>query len=98
MSVTRQHKLKYVVLLMIGAMLFTFPEAFSQKISSAEKKELRKKEDTLARLSRDMVFGPEPGQRFRADSNFIRTFVRALKTKNAFFYPFDSLNISRLYA
>jgi len=98
MSVTRQYKLKYVVLLMIGAMLFSFPAAFSQKISSAEKKELRKKEDTLARLSRDMVFGPEPGQRFRADSNFIRTFVRALKTKNAFFYPFDSLNISRLYA
>jgi hypothetical protein len=69
-----------------------------RKISAADNRELRKKEDTLAELSRQMVFSPNPAERFRADSNFVRTFVRALKTKNAFVYPFDSLNISRLYA
>ncbi len=37
--------------------------------------------------------------RFRSDSNFVKVLVRALKTKNSFHYPFDSLKtVSRLYA
>ena len=71
---------------------------FAQKISPADKKDLSAKEDTLKDLSRRMVFSEEAADRFRSDSIFIRTFVRALKTTNSFFYPFDSLSISKLYS
>jgi hypothetical protein len=98
MIITRNKRSKMAVLLIISSVLFSFSATYAQKISSADRKQLRKKEDSLALYSRDMVFSPNPAERFRADSNFVRTFVRALKTKNAFFYPFDSLNISRLYA
>jgi hypothetical protein len=98
MIITPNKRSRIAVLLIISAVLFSFSASYAQKISSADRKQLRKKEDSLTLYSRDMVFSPNPAERFRADSNFVRTFVRALKTKNAFFYPFDSLNISRLYA
>ncbi|THU38406.1 hypothetical protein FAM09_17195 [Niastella caeni] len=83
-------------LLMIG--LLSIAPAFAQRISTADKNELKKKEDTLKKLSASMVFSEQAADRFRSDSSFTRAFVRALKVKNAFYYPFDSLNISKLYA
>ena len=70
----------------------------AQSFSSASLEALRKKEDSLQALSSNMVFAEQPADRFRADSLFVRTFVRSLLVKNSFYYPFDSLNISRLYA
>jgi len=67
-------------------------------ITSTEQKQLRKKEDTLQDFSLKMVFAEEAADRFRSDSNFVRTFVRALKVTNSFYYSFDSVNISKLYA
>ncbi|HKP31085.1 MAG TPA: hypothetical protein VJT83_00070, partial [Chitinophagaceae bacterium] len=67
--------------------------AFGQGWSASDKKELAKKEDTLKSLSKQIVFGVNPAVSMRADSNFIRTFVRALRTKNSFYYPFDSVAI-----
>jgi len=56
-------------------------------------------QDSLKSLADDIVNAPEPNQRFRADSSFIRMFVRSLKIPNSFYYPFDSLQtISKLYA
>lgn len=47
----------------------------------------------------DIVNAREAADRFRADSNFTRMLVRALKEPHSFSYPFDSLNtISRVYA
>jgi hypothetical protein len=83
-------------LLIIG--LLSIVPAFAQRFSPADKKELQKKEDSLKKLSANMVFSENAADRFRSDSVFTRTFVRALKIKNAFYYPFDSLNISKLYA
>src|SRR5690349_21176619 len=83
-------------LLLIG--LLGIAPVFAQSISTADKKELQKKEDSLKRLSANMVFSDQVADRFRSDSVFTRTFVRALKVKNAFYYPFDSLNISKLYS
>ena len=61
--------------------------------------ELRRKEDSLKSLAATIVSGREASDRFRADSAFTRMLVRALKTRNSFAYPFDSLKgISRLYA
>jgi len=47
----------------------------------------------------DIVNAETPEARFRADSQFIRSLVKALRQPNSFYYPFDSLQtISRLYA
>src|ERR1044072_3342789 len=91
-----KHHYKYVLI----SLLFVFGVApvFAQSITTADKKELQKKEDSLKRLSANMVFSDQVADRFRSDSVFTRTFVRALKVKNAFYYPFDSLNISKLYS
>jgi hypothetical protein len=78
--------------------LFLSQLAQAQGWSASEKKELAKKEDTLKSLSKLIVLGSNPAVSLRADSNFIRTFVRALKIKNSFYYPFDSVAISKLYS
>lgn len=78
--------------------LFAATSLSAQKIGASDLAILKKKEDTLQQLSTRMVFDSTAGDRFRSDSQFVRTFVRALVTKNSFYYPFDSLNISRLYA
>jgi hypothetical protein len=59
----------------------------------------KKQQDSLKYLAYDIVNAPEPNQRFRADSSFIRMLVRSLKISNSFYFPFDSLQtISKLYA
>jgi hypothetical protein len=70
----------------------------AQEISAANRKTLGKKEDSLKNWSARMVFSEDAADRFRADSHFVRTLVRALQVKNSFYFSFDSLNISRLYS
>lgn len=77
---------------------FSFNSA-GQSHSDPAEKELQKKEDSLKVFSTRMINATDAPDRFRADSNFIRGLVRALRIKNSFYYPFDSLStISRLYA
>jgi hypothetical protein len=60
---------------------------------------LKNKEDSLTRCGTDMVNGLDPAVRLGADSQFTRTLVRALRTPNSFYYPFDSLQtVSHIYA
>ena len=62
-------------------------------------RDLAIREDTLKSLSDSLVNGQNAAVRLRADSQFVRTFVRALKQPYSFYYPFDSLlTISRLYS
>jgi hypothetical protein len=73
--------------------------ANAQGVSSKSIKELKMKEDSLKMFAHKMINAPEASDRFRADSNFVRGLVRALKVKNSFYYPFDSLRtVSHLYA
>jgi hypothetical protein len=73
--------------------------AVGYKFPGAEKKDLRKREDSLKIFADSIVNAGEAAGRFRADSQFVRSLVRALKLENSFYYPFDSLyTISRLYA
>jgi hypothetical protein len=91
---------KYFVscwLLVIG-LIGIVPAFAQQKPAATDSKELLKKEDSLQKLSANMVFSEQAADRFRSDSVFTRTFVRALKIKNSFYFPFDSLNISKLYS
>lgn len=64
---------------------------FSQPISSSERKTIEKKEDSLKTFSRQIIQGINAEDRFQADSQFTKIFVRALQTRNSFYYPFDSL-------
>ncbi|MBV4360219.1 hypothetical protein [Pinibacter aurantiacus] len=71
--------------------------SFGQHISKADVKALQLKQDTLKKYAEDMINAQEPSDRFVADSLFVRGLVRALKTHNSFYYPFDSLQtVSKL--
>jgi hypothetical protein len=88
-------KLSLVTLVMV---FFSQP-VISQSISPADRKMLKAKEDTLKAYSRYMVTDSLTQSRMIADSFFTRILVRALKIKNSFYYPFESvLGISKLYA
>ena len=84
--------------LVIFISTFLYLQAFSYaQISSHDEKILEKKEDSLKSLSLQVIQGRTASDRFSADSQFTKIFVRALKTNNSFYYPFDSLlTISKL--
>ncbi len=90
----RSKQLLFFFLLLLLASI----NGYGQRWTNAEKKEFAKKEDSLKKLSALIVFGKNPAESLRADSNFVRAFVRALRMKNSFHYPFDSVAISKLYA
>lgn len=95
MSSTRMLKSIISVLFLTAAIV----EVSAQSLSSADRKQLRKKEDSLQIFADNMINAESPVMRFRSDSNFIRGLVRALRTKHSFYYPFDSLQtVSRLYS
>lgn len=73
--------------------------SFAQHIMPADIASLSKKEDSLKGFAEKIQMGINPADRLNADSAFTKTFVRALKINNSFYYPFDSLYaISKLYA
>jgi hypothetical protein len=76
---------------------FLFNSLFAQKINLSDLKILQKKEDSLKLLSLKIIQGRTAAERLLADSQFTKTFVRALKVKHSFQYDFDSLvTISKL--
>lgn len=85
--------------LTIAVLLFSSVQASSQFISSADKKILRVKEDSLQQIARFMILDSLEVGRLLAYKDFVPVLLRALKVKNSFYYPFDSvLGISKLYA
>lgn len=89
--------MKFLQILMLCFFITT--AASAQLISKADYKLLEKKEDSLKVLAEKIVMGVNPIDRLKADSIFTKIFVRSLKTKHSFNYPFDSLQaISKLYA
>jgi hypothetical protein len=73
-------------------------QANGQSISSADRRQLDRKQDTLRQFADSMINAERAGKRFLSDSLFVRTLVRALKIKNSFSYRFDDLEtVSWLY-
>lgn len=71
----------------------------AQRINIVDYSFLQKKEDSLKKVGLAIVQGKSATERFTSDSNFTKIFVRALKTKNSFYFPFDSIiNVSKIYA
>lgn len=87
--------------LIIVSFLLITATSFSQvqKIAAADLKTLRKKEDSLKVLIKNIFVDTLSAGRMRSDSQFVRTLVRSLQVKNSFYYPFDSVQgVSKLYA
>jgi hypothetical protein len=77
--------------------IFIIGSCFAQKLSVANTKALEKKEDSLKIYALEIIQGRTVENRFAADSQFTKMFVRALKINSSFHYPFDSLTtISKL--
>ena len=79
------------IILFLITVLISGNSLFAQNISTADKKILQKKEDSLKVFAFQILNGRNPEDRFTADSQFTKTFVRALQVKNSFYFPFDSL-------
>ncbi|TMI75437.1 MAG: hypothetical protein E6H09_01095 [Bacteroidetes bacterium] len=84
----------------VVVLLFVFSQAvISQTIAPTDQKFLRGKEDSLRVYARFMVMDSFTHSRMIADSFFTRILVRALRAKNSFYYPFETVDgISKLYA
>lgn len=97
-----------LLLCITGAVFLLHEKVSGQKVTVSMRRagftredlaELKTREDSLARYGADFVNAPDPAVRFGADSVFTRILVRALKIRNSFWYPFDSLEtVSHLYA
>ena len=86
-------------LLVLLVTFFACTISFAQGLSNADLKLLQQKEDSIRALSVQIIQGINADDRFNADSSFTRMLVRALKIKNSFHYPFESLQtISILYS
>ena len=73
------------------------PVTVSHNYPLLKKKLCKKKKILLRNFPLQIIQGRTAGERFSADSQFTKMFVRALKIKNSFYYPFDSLlSISKL--
>src|SRR6185503_10135920 len=80
-------------------LLFSSTSISSQVITSANKKVLKAKEDSLQQIAMFMITDSLEVGRLLAYKDFVPTFIRSLQVKNSFYYPFDSvLGISKLYA
>lgn len=91
--------MKKPVLLSVLFCLLIFFSARAQTVAPADLKVLKRKEDSLKVLAKNVIVEPETADRMRSDSLFVRTLVRALQVKNSFYYPLDSvLGIGKLYA
>ena len=82
-------------------LLFSFLNTFviAQHISRNDLISLNIAQDTLKKPALQILQEEKFQDRLKADSIFTRLFVHALKTRNSFYYSFDSLEtISKLYA
>lgn len=82
--------------MLVALVFYSNVEAQQNSFSNASLKELKKKEDSLKVLSKEIVYGKSLSLRKDADSLFTKMFVRALLVPFSYNYPFDSLNISKL--
>lgn len=88
--------MKFIALLILSCSLALATQAQQPTPATAA---LIRSEDSLQKHAFNIIIGRNASDRFRSDSIFTRMLVRALRTQNSFYYPFDSLiTISKLYA
>lgn len=71
----------------------------AQSIDKQNYIQLKSKEDSLKNIGFKIVNSLDAAERFRSDSLFTRTLVRALKVQRSFYYSFDSIStVSKIYS
>jgi hypothetical protein len=70
----------------------------AQPITKNDLKSLAKKQDSLSILSWRISNEISATNRLISDSIFTKVLVRALSIKNSFYFPFDSVQIAKVYA
>jgi len=89
--------MKKCIVLIVASLFYNLSGA--QRMSAADQRFLKLKEDTLKEQSMKLILAKNAGDRLVADSLFTRVLVRALKNPHSFRYPFDSVQaISHLHA
>ncbi len=79
--------------------IFNFSNVDAQRITAPNLDLLVSGEQELTPHAVEIIQGSEANNRIISDSIFVKNWVKLLKTKNSFYYPFDSLiTISRIYA
>ena len=87
------------IFVILWSLIITSASINAQQIAAKDLAFLKKKEDTLKKIGLQIVQGRDAADRFLADSIFTRVLVRALKTNNSIYYPFDSIiNISKIFS
>jgi hypothetical protein len=87
----------YSLLVVLFISIYSFGQV--TKITPSDLRILKRKEDSLKVLAKNILTDSINSGRIRSDSFFVRTLVRALQVKNSFYYPFDSVQgISKLFA
>jgi hypothetical protein len=83
--------MKNKVLGLVAALFLTVNFIQAQRIAPRDLSYLNSKDDSLKNLGLKIVTGKFLADRIVADSIFTKMFVRALRTKNSFYYNFDSI-------
>ncbi len=73
-------------------------QGFTQRLTAENYMQLKLIEPVLKNHSDSIINANSWLQRFNSDADLTKALVMALKTPNSFFYPFDSVYISTLYA
>jgi hypothetical protein len=91
--------MKKILCILFMLLALVEAKAQKQKIDSLSLDSLRDYELRLSGLSFNMVRNFDEEVRITSGRNFIRQMGRAMKVKNSFYYPFDSLkNVMIVYA
>jgi hypothetical protein len=106
LHIYRMNWLKYFILLAIVFNLGSSQQVHAQKkfndysrIDSLQLDSLHDLEIRLEALGKRMVTSLDEEERLTSGYHFIKTFIRALRIENSYFYNFDTIkNISVLYA
>ena len=83
--------MKKVRILLLCCLLPGMYEAKAQRIKPADETSLREEQDSLKYLSDLILRGRDGDARQDANDRFIPKLVKALKTPNSFYFPFDSI-------
>ncbi|MDP4260422.1 MAG: hypothetical protein Q8937_19500 [Bacteroidota bacterium] len=93
------YRLRNGCLFIVTILLGCLGTLSAQHISRSDRRQLMRSEDTMRVLADSALNANNPSTRFLSDSQFVRVLVRTLRTKNSFYYPFDSIRtVSHLYS
>lgn len=78
--------------------IFIYTNTYSQRFSKDELEQFKSLELIIKSNADSIIESQEAEQRFSNARQMIQNLVKTLKLKNSFYYPFDSVRMSKIYA